>query len=468
MGLTMKERKAVTNELSQRYQRATKKERGQLLRDFMQLTGYNRSYASHLLHNWGTRQIRLVDGKRVEIILGTLPPNGPRHRRRACQYTHEVRNILEKLWTIADGLCGKRLKAFIRTALPVLERCGEIILPDEAMRSKLLSISPATIDRLLAPVKKQVWEKGRSATKPGTLLKHHIPIRTFADWNEKVPGFLEIDLVAHDGGSACGDFLQTLDATDIASCWTETQAVRTKAQVFVLAALRQIQRELPFPLLGIDSDNGGEFINNHLVRFCDLSQITFTRSRPFRKNDSCYVEQKNYSIVRRTTGYYRYDTDEQLFLLREIYRQLRLYTNFFQPVMKLLSKTRIGSRVHKCYDEPRTPYERLLALGVLSPEVKERLTSQFAQLNPAELKRTIATLQTRLFASHSPVPPVLASTQHRLVSPPPTHPWRQTDHRCKNLLPLVSLSTPTTSEIDSQRTIHDTSSHPTQEPHMPP
>lgn len=444
MGLTMKERKAVTNELATRYQKATKTERGQMLREFIHLTGYCRCYASYLLHNWGTHHIRVVDGERVEVVLGFTQRQQRRTRPR--RYDQSIVAILTNIWSIADGLCGKRLRAFIDTALPVLERCGELLLPDDETRRKLLTISPATIDRLLAPVRKNLWDKERSATKPGTLLKHHIPIRTFADWNEHTPGFLEIDLVAHDGGSTYGDFIQTLDATDIATGWTETRPVRTKAQVWVLKALHDIQHDLPFPLLGIDSDNGGEFINNHFLRFCTASHITFTRSRPFRKNDSCFVEQKNYSIVRRTVGYYRYDTDHQLELLTELYQHLRLYTNFFQPVMKLIGKSRTGSRIHKTYDTPQTPMQRLLAQSSVPNELKERLSHQFDQLNPAELKRSMAKLQHELFLSHSPLP----QRPLHVCVPPPDHPWRRTDPRCTNLSAQQLVA------LDSHRKNHDT------------
>jgi hypothetical protein len=418
----MNQRKAVTNELARRYQRATKGERGRLLKDFIQLTGYARCYASHILHNWGKHHIRIVDGVRVEIVIG-IKEATPRHRKKPRRYDEAIRALLEKIWAIADGLCGKRLQAFIHTTLPILERFGELSLPDDTVRTKLLTISPATIDRLLRGTRKQFWEKERSSTKPGTLLKHHVPIRTFADWNEDTPGFLEIDLVAHDGGSGYGDFLQSLDATDIATGWTETRAVRTKARVWVLKALQDIKRELPFPMLGLDSDNGSEFINNHFLRFCEASKITFTRSRPYRKNDNCYVEQKNYTVVRRTVGYYRYDNDQQLAILDELYAYLRLYTNYFQPVMKLVSKTRIGSTVRKRYDLPQTPFQRLLARPSIPLSLKDQLSEQFNTLNPAELKRALARLQNSLFLSHSPLPQ--RPTHH---IPLPAHPWRRTDN----------------------------------------
>jgi hypothetical protein len=285
------------------------------------------------------------------------------------------------------------------------------------------------MDRLLAPARARIWDKERSSTKPGTLLKHQIPIRTFADWNEKMPGFLEIDLVAHDGGSSYGEYIQSLDATDIATGWTETGGVKNKAQRYVFATLKRLRAQFPFPVLGLDSDNGGEFINNELLRYCIGEKITFTRSRPMRKNDNCFVEQKNYTIVRRTTGYYRYEDDRQLELLEEIYRQLRLYTNFFLPVMKLVSKTRTGSTVHKHYDLPQTPFQRVLAHPQISDEIKAQLSAQYEQLNPAYLKRTIAQLQNDLFNSHCPLPqrPV------HLFRAPQAHPWRKTDLRSKDI-----------------------------------
>ncbi len=237
---------------------------------------------------------------------------------------------------------------------------------------------------------------GRSNTKPGTLLKNQIPIRTYSEWDEKRPGFVEIDLVGHDGGDAKGEYMQALDVTDVCTGWTETQAVKNKAQVWVFEALEDIKSQLPFELLGIDSDNGSEFINHHLFRFCKEGEITFTRTRSYRKNDNCFVEQKNYSVVRRTVGYSRYDTEEELKVINELYGHLRLYTNFFQPVMKLIEKTRIGSRVKKKYDKARTPYKRVLESPHTAEHAKNKLKRQYAKLNPAELKRQITKLQNRL------------------------------------------------------------------------
>ncbi len=212
------------------------------------------------------------------------------------------------------------------------------------VRGKLLSISASTIDRLLAPDRARLSLTGRAGTKPGTLLKHQIPVRTFSEWDDALPGFVEIDLVGHEGGVIRGEYCQTLDVTDVATGWTETRAVKNKAQVHVFAAIKEIREALPFPLLGIDSDNGSEFINNELHRYCQDKRITFTRSRAYKKNDGCYVEQKNWSVVRRNVGYARFDTLEELAVLNELYAFLREHTNFFMPSAKLLSKTRTAPR----------------------------------------------------------------------------------------------------------------------------
>jgi hypothetical protein len=389
MGLTMKERKAVTAALAERYRKAGKKQKARMLDEFTALTGYNRDYAAWLL-GWQGRRVRLGRITLVAQLRDRL-----RRRPRPRKYDTAVREALQQVWWIMDYACGKRLAAMLPELLPILERHGEIALP-KTVREKLLVVSPATIDRLLAAERKRLRVRGRSGTKPGTLLKHQIPIRTFAEWDEQKLGFVEMDLVGHDGGDASGEFLQTLDAVDVASGWTETQAVRNKAQVWVFEALQQIRGRLPFPLLGVDSDNGSEFINAHLLRYCRAEQITFTRSRAWRKNDNCFVEQKNYSVVRRAVGDARYDTLEQLRLLNKLYSVLRLYTNFFQPVMKLIAKERNGAKVRKTYDKPQTPYRRVLNSPAVAEDAKAVLRTQYAKLNPAELKRQISRLQDHL------------------------------------------------------------------------
>lgn len=385
MRLTMSERRSVVKAMAGRYRKAAKKGKGRMLDELVALTGYNRWYAVGLLRGHG-KSVKV--GRRVRLV-GDVCGCVKRSRRRI--YDEAVVEPLKKIWLIMDCICGKRLAAILPEVIPVLEKHREIAL-DAATRQKLVSISAASIDRLLARERKQFALRGRSGTRPGTLLKHQIPIRTFAEWNEQAPGFVEIDLVGHDGGLAQGDFCQSLDVTDVASAWTETEAVINKAQVWVFEALKRVRARLPFPLLGIDSDNGSEFINHHLLRYCEQERITFTRARAWKKNDSCFVEQKNYSVVRRAVGYARYEAPAQLRLLNELYHELRLYTNFFQPVMKLIRKSRAGATLKKTYDRPQTPYRRLLASPTLSRASRRRLRAEYAALNPAELKRKITRL----------------------------------------------------------------------------
>lgn len=383
----MKTKVTITKEVSRRYARASKKEKGRMLDEFCALTGYNRKYAGRVL-------ARAASQKKTRP-----PPGRPKPYRgqgRKPVYTLEVRKSLVKVWAILDCPCGKRLTAAMGDTLKALEKHKEIDLGD-GVRSRLLAMSASTADRLLASERKKLELKSRSRTRPGSLLKHKIPVRTFADWNDSRVGFMEIDLVGHDGGNTSGDYCQSLDATDVASGWNEQRAIKNKAQKWTFAALEEIGERLPFPLVGIDSDNGSEFINFHLIEYCEAEKITFTRGRPYRKNDGCYVEQKNYTSVRRNVGYMRYDTDAELGLLNELYDVLRLYGNFFLPQAKLIEKVRVGSRVTKRYDEPKTPYRRLLASPDVDEAVKRKLKRQYAKLNPAELKREILKLQDRLY-----------------------------------------------------------------------
>lgn len=379
----MKEKQAITKEVAKRYRKAKKKEKMKMLDELVATTEYNRSYA--------TRALRLA--------LKTEPKGrcGPkRRRRRGRTYNDVVLRALKKVWATLDMPCGKRLAPYLETIVPVMERFDELDLEGD-IKDKLVSMSAATIDRLMKAERRKIDLKRRSGTKPGSLLKHQIPIRTFADWDEDKPGFLEIDLVAHNGGNPRGDFCQTLDATDIHSTWTETRAVKNKAQVWVFEALMDISKGLPFKIKGIDSDNGGEFINAHLVRYCEANKITFTRSRPLRKNDNCFIEQKNYTVVRKTVGYARHDTDEELALLNELYIHLRRYTNFFQPTMKLTQKIRIGSKVKKTYDRPKTPYQRLMDCPQIGEAAKAKLKGEYESINPAAVKRTLTALVDELF-----------------------------------------------------------------------
>jgi Integrase core domain len=390
MRLTMKQRQAVTAVTVQRYRNGSKKIKQQILDEFCETTGYCRGYARFVLRNHG-RQVWLR-GKRV--IVGDVHQR--RQRQKPRYYNEAIVQELVKLWELLNYSCGKRLVAIMPELIAKLEQFGELRLSPSS-KEKLLRISATTVDRLLQPERRKQQLRRRAHTKPGTLLKHQIPIRTFAEWNEQQPGFAEIDLVAHDGGLALGDYCQTLDLTDVFSGWTETEAVPNKAQVWVFEALQRIRQRLPFPLLGLDSDNGSEFVNQELLRYCQKEQITFTRARPYRKNDNCYVEQKNYSVVRQTVGYQRFDTAAELMVLQQLYATLRLYTNFFQPTMKLKSKERFGSRVKKSYHAPQTPYQRVLACAAVTLADKKKLQRQYRLLNPAALKRELDKQRKELF-----------------------------------------------------------------------
>jgi len=387
----MRQKKAVTRELRDRYRKSSKKEKTIMLDEFIRLTRYNRSYAARALRIKEVLGYMNIGGKRVRLVRDKRKIK----RKKRKIYDQEVLVSLKELWKICDYICSKRLAPHLSEITPVLEKWEEIKLSPK-VREKLFKISAATIDRLLSDTRKRYRIKGRSTTRPGTLLKKSIPIRTFADWDEKVPGFFEVDLVSHDGGAARGDFNQSLNFTDICTGWEEMIALKNKAQVWVFEGIKEIEGRLPFSMLGIDSDNGAEFTNAQLLRYCEQKQSTFTRSRPYRKNDSCFVEQKNYSVIRRTVGYSRYDTDNELSILNELYSYLRLYVNFFQPVRKLIKRKRIGSKVIKRYDEAKTPYRRVLASPNIKKEIKMKLKSQYAMLNPAELKRKINNLQNRL------------------------------------------------------------------------
>jgi hypothetical protein len=290
MGLIMQERHAVTRELSSRFHRASKKERSTILTDFVQLTGYNRSYASFILRTCGIKQVRMVAGKRIVFIPAQARPAGAPRKRSGPYRTKAFLDALRQFWALSDGLCGKLLVAFIREIIPLLERQKRLVIPQATIRGQLLCVSAATIDRILAKTKRESRLKGRSLTRPGgTLLKHQIPVRTFTDWNNAPPGDCEADLVGHDGGSAYGDFCCTLTLTDVATTWTETEAAKNKARSNVFPAIETARARLPFDLLGLNTDNGGEFLNAHLIQYCHDEHLTFTRGRPYRKNDNCYV-----------------------------------------------------------------------------------------------------------------------------------------------------------------------------------
>jgi transposase InsO family protein len=277
----------------------------------------------------------------------------------------------------------------------VLRRFGELDI-DEDTAALLAALSAATIDRRLAPERKKYLPRGSSRTKPGTLLKSQIPVRTWAEWDDAVPGFVEIDLVSHDGGRAVGEHAWTLTVTDIATGWTENRSLPSKALKWVMAALDDIAAAMPFPIRGIDSDNGSEFINFHLLDWCDKHQITFTRSRVGNKNDGCYVEQKNWSTVRTLVGYHRYDTPAEVLLLNKIWALQSQLGNYFFPQQKLVSKVRDGARITKKHDTAASPHSRAQAHPNLPTTAKADLTRTYLGINPAALQRQIQALMSEL------------------------------------------------------------------------
>lgn len=366
--MSQRSKKELTEAIRGRYLKASKKKKQQILNEFIAVTGYHRKYAIRLL-NHGPAPWRM------------------KKKGRPKKYRGEVVQMLIEIWEICGRICSKRLQPYLPEIIGVLERHEEIQL-DGDTKALLLQMSCATIDRCL---KKERFEsrRGISTTKPGTLLKKAIPFRIYTPWDEEKPGFEEIDLVAHCGQSIEGQYAYTLTSTDIATGWTECLAIPQKTQVAVSHAVQELQRRLPFDLLGLDSDNGSEFINETLFRYCQAEKITFTRSRPYRKNDQAHVEQKNWSVVRRTVGYDRLETPEELALLNSIYADLRLYVNFFQPVFKLIGKENVDGKIIKNYDVPITPYRRVMASPLVSVEAKARLSNLYVSLNPVSLRRSI-------------------------------------------------------------------------------
>lgn len=367
--MTRKSIKEYAEAIRGRYWKAKKEEKGKILDEFTKTTGLHRKAAIRLLNN---RSLTTAQ----------------KRRGRPRKYGLLAIEALRAVWEASDHLCSKRLHPFLPEFIPVLRRCGENRMTAE-IEGEICRMSPATIDRLLRPWKQRGGQRSFSTTKPGSLLRSAIPIRTFADWQENRPGFIEVDLVAHCGESLDGFFLQTLMAVDVATGWAEFMGVWGKGQQRVGTAIHHVRERLPFPLLGLDSDNGGEFINQNLASWCQREGITFTRSRPYKKNDSCYVEQKNGSIVRRVIGRDRYSSKQALEALNRTYYLLRWYINFFQPVMKLVSKTRHGARVHRVYDKAQTPYQRVLKSGLLTEGKKVELHSTYARLNPVLLLKQI-------------------------------------------------------------------------------
>jgi len=375
-------RRALTKVVRDRYWRASEKEKHTILDEFVANTGYHRKYALALLH------------KR------SRPPASEGQRRRTRTYTQEVADALIFIWEVCHHIGPRRLQPFLQEMVPALERHGEIVLT-AATRQLLLTMSISTVDRLLKPARRRLTPHGRSTTKPGTLLKKRIPIRTWAGWDDAKPGFLEVDLVAHCGESTSGAYLETLDCVDVATAWCECLVPRNQGQQAVFAALVEVRQRLPMPLLGIDSDNDSAFINRHLERYCVQEKLTFTRGRAYQKNDQAHVEGKNWTVVRQFVGYDRYEGDVARAELNALYKDLRLYVNFFQPVRKLKEKTRrLDGKVKKVYDRAQTPYQRVLASPDVTDADKDKLRVLYLTLNPVTLHNAIEKQLDHLWQMH--------------------------------------------------------------------
>lgn len=362
--------------LQGRYVQAGRKEKGQILDEFVAATGYHRKWA-------------------VGLLRQGPPPARPGRGGRPRVYSAVVVGALRQVWEASGELCGKRLAPFLDELVPALEAEGALDV-EPAVRTALLAMSAATMDRRLRPFRLQ-QRRGLGTTKPGTLLKQQVSVQTYTPWDEQRPGFVEIDLVAHCGTTTAGHYVNTLTVTDVATGWTECAAVWGKGQTAVCGALEQIRDRLPFPLRGIDSDNGSEFLNAHLVRWCEQEQLTFTRSRPYWKNDQAHVEQKNWSVVRRLLGYDRYETEAELALLQRVYQGLRLWTNHWQPVLKLIGKEREGAKVRKQYDTAQTPYRRVLTCDGLTPHARARLEHEHAAAGPTTVWKQVETARAALW-----------------------------------------------------------------------
>ena len=377
--LCMATKRQIIAKQKTKYLRSSKKDKSKILTALAETTGLTRGHLIRVL----SRQYE-YENNRIKSGRGRKPAYGIAHKR-----------ILVEIWTLLNYPSSRRLKAALPVVLDNLEQSGHKAF-DPNFKKELIQLSHGTIDRLLKHDRKSIRPFGLSTTKPGSLLKNQIPVRRGTEWDDQKPGFVEIDLVAHCGSTTRGEYVNTLDCTDIASGWTECYAIKNKARIHTLDAMKKIQSRLFFPLLGIDSDNGSEFINEHFFYYCKEHDFCFTRSRPNHSNDSCFVEQKNWSVVRQSVGYDRYEGQNTVDLLNRFYEYLRLYNNFFLPSQKLISKQRKGGKVSKKHGHATTPYHRLM----LDPNVdeldKKALKSIFLSLDLLQIREDMDKLLVKI------------------------------------------------------------------------
>ncbi|MGH9668908.1 MAG: hypothetical protein ACRD3A_02195 [Terriglobales bacterium] len=405
--MARRSKREYVRSIHHRYQQAARAEKRAILDEFTQVCGYHRKYGIWLLNR--------------PLPAGARPR---RVTRRAPTYSEAVIRIVAQVWEAAGYLCAQRLKAALPQWLPWVRRRMPLTA---ALEQQLLAISPRQIDRRLRDRKRGLKRRLYGTTRPGSLLKHMIPIKT-DHWDVTRPGYLEIDLVSHSGASAAGEFLHTLDCVDIHTGWVERQAVRGKGQHGIVQALATIERQLPFALRGLDSDNGSEFINDHLWAFCRRpvgQAIQFTRSRPYKKDDNAHIEQKNWTHVRKLVGWDRYDSPEALQALNALYADLRIFQNLFQPSMKLLTKVRKGSRLIRRYDTPRTPFQRVQVCPEADPRQVVALQQVLRATDPFTLSTRIDHHLERLWPLANRATRTPRATLPRPPQPRAATPWRR-------------------------------------------
>lgn len=429
----MDQKRAVTGKTAARY-RAQKgrKDQGRVLDEVQSLTEYNRHYAAWLLRHVGKSRL-VLDGKGrlVKLVGGHRNKRPPMRRPR--KYDDEVQRLLVYLWNCFDGMCGKRLAALLPQILPLLLKHKKLKKSDAAW-GKLQQISPATIDRLLTEERARQRLKGIAHTKPSTALKNSIPVVISSELRTDEPGHFQIDLVGHDGGNPNGHFAFTLTAVELLSGWVEPRALLNKAQRWSLKAIESLKNRSPVPLRSLHSDNDSAFLNEPVQRWCAQQSIPYRRARPYHSNDTCYVEQKNYNVVRQAVGYARYETEEEVALLEQLYENLGKLINFFYPSMKLLEKKRVNGRIRKRYDAPKTPAARLLQ-SPLVPAASKRVLRQLQQdLDPLVLKRQIARIQSQLLI-------LVRRKNMKLIYPGPSYPEAKERMMARLQSPLRSWAT---------------------------
>jgi len=393
MRLDMQTRKKICGKIYRRYQKAGKKEKGEMLEEYVKVLECNRDYLAHLLANWGKTRYAETGNETVKFIAkepvkGRQKASGGGKTGRPEKYHKAFVKALKEIWELFDFQCGKLLAPLIRGMIAYL--AIEFAMGAE-LQALFETASPSTIDRKLKHEKKRFRIKGIGTTKPGALLKSLIPIRVYFAWDDRKPGFFELDTVAHCGSRNSGQFCWSLTITDVGSGWTEICALFNHAHRWVKEQVAKTRDNLPFPMLGIDSDNGDEFINKQLLEWCRQNQVTFTRGRPYRKNDNCFVEQKNYDAVRKTVGYGRFEGEKALEALADVYLSLNPLLNYWYPTMRLIGKDKLPSgRYKKIYEkEAKTPCQRLLESPDTSGECKEELRRRAALLNPVALKHAM-------------------------------------------------------------------------------